>query len=406
MNTGKATLPDHDHVLDTTAQDAANLAMVVRIANLEARVTKLEAPVVVVPPPVVPPPVVTGTTVPATIDATGATGVSAALNAWIKSQPDGSTLIFPSGATYRLDGDAGINLTGRKRLTLVGTGCTLLARTTGVCNFSSSFFLQASEDIIVRGFAVDGGNAATGTLNAKAQVNEKLNAAVIRGDCKRVEFDHVRWDNTRGFGPLISSDGGTAWPEDISIHDCFIRGGEMGVGIVSGRRVKIERNTIADSLYIAIDLEPDSSQVGGGGFVDVLLSANTIDGYGWGQTLTSWFVAANPQDAVVGTAVMDGLTITGNTVVRGAVGPANGSATGLGGLGIRADKANVKRDLVISNNTTAVPDTRASTRATMNLAAVEDLTVTGNRQPAPSGAKLLTDTGTTGTRIVSGNVAT
>jgi hypothetical protein len=39
----------------------------------------------------------------------------------------------------------------------------------------------------------------------------------------------------------------------------------------------------------------------------------------------------------------------------------------------------------------------------MYLANVQNLTVTGNRQPIANGAALVRDTGTTGTRTVSGN---
>lgn len=386
---------------------APDTTLAARIDALAARVAALETPAppptpAPTPPPTPPPPA-GGTTVPSSIDATGATGVSAALNAWIAAQPDGSTLIFPSGATYKLDGDAGLNLTGRKGLTLEGTGCTLLLATTGASNFSSAFFLRDTTDCTIRGFTVDGLNTATGTVNAAAAVNEKINAAVIRAGCARVTFDSVSWDRLRGFGPLISADGGTTWPEDITLVGCRIRGGEMGVGIVAGRRILVSRCVIDDSVDTAIDLEPDASQSGGGGFADVTITDCDVTRYGWGQNLTSWFVAACPQDAVLATCTMDRLTIRGNRVHAGAAGPKNGSQTGLGGLGIRADKTNVKRDLVIDGNTTDWQDTRAATRATINLANVANLTVTGNRQPT-SGAVLLSDTGTTGTRTVSGNL--
>ncbi len=71
-------------------------------------------------------------TVPASIDATCGSNVSAALNSWIAGRPNGSTLVFPSGSCYQLGGDAGLNLKGRDGLTLVGTGWTLHLRTTGV----------------------------------------------------------------------------------------------------------------------------------------------------------------------------------------------------------------------------------------------------------------------------------
>ena len=61
------------------------------------------------PPTAAPPaPVGGANTVPATIDATCASSVSSALNAWIASRPDGSTLTFPSGSCYKLGGDEGI----------------------------------------------------------------------------------------------------------------------------------------------------------------------------------------------------------------------------------------------------------------------------------------------------------
>ena len=344
-------------------------------------------------------------TVPASIDGTCATNASPAINAWIAAQPNGSTLIFPAGSCYQLGGDAGLNLANRTGLTLVGTGSTLQLRTTGATNFSSAFFLQNSTHIVIRGFAVDGGNTFTGTTSAGSAVNEHMNAAVIRAGCSFVEFDHVSWDHLRGFGPLLSADGGTAWPSNISIHDSLIRGGEMGVGIVAARNVQIVRDTINDSVDTAIDLEPDSSQSAGGGFQNVLISDNDVTNYGWGQTLTSWFVAANPQDPVVGTAVMDGLTITGNRVHVGAATADNGNADGLGGLGIRADKSNPKTNFVITDNTTLDQDTRSG-EAVIALANVDNLTVTGNRQPIANGAALLRDSGTTGTRLVSGNDVT
>jgi len=359
---------------------------------------------VVVPPP--PPPPLPGIVVPSSIDATGQTGVSTALNAWIKAQANGSVLVFPPGSVYRLDGDAGLNVAGRNHLTLEGTGSRLINKTTGASGFSASFFLQQSEDLVIKGFAVDGGNTATGSTAAKAQVDESISAIAIRGDCKRIEVSNINWDNIRGFGPILGSDGGKTWPEDISIHDCIIRGGEMGVGIVAARRVKIERCQVNDSIDTAFDLEPDASQVGGGGFEDVLISDCDITNYGWGQSLTSWFVAACPQDAVLSKCVMNGLTVTKNRVHAGAAGPANGSQTGLGGLGVRADKTNAKHNFVITDNVTTHPDTRSMSRATMNFANVENLTVTGNKQPVTNGALLLSDTGTTGTRVVSGNTTT
>src|SRR5688572_567271 len=48
-----------------------------------------------------PPP--TGIAVPASIDATGTADASAPLNAWLSTIPDGSTVTFEVGGTYRMD---------------------------------------------------------------------------------------------------------------------------------------------------------------------------------------------------------------------------------------------------------------------------------------------------------------
>ena len=106
--------------------------------------------------------------------------------------------------------------------------------------------------------------------------------------------------------------------------------------------------------------------------------------------------------AVAG-AVMDNLTVTGNRVHVGAATADNGNSDGVGGLGIRSDKANIKRNFVFTNNWTIDDDTRSTTRFVLNLANVNNLTVTGNRQPITNGSGFLIDVNTTGTRVVSGN---
>jgi hypothetical protein len=172
------------------------------------------------------------------------------------------------------------------------------------------------------------------------------------------------------------------------------------VCIVAGRRVQIVHNVINDSMGTAIDLEPDQP---GQGFQNVLISGNDFTRYGWVGTLTTWWIAANPADAVVGSTVMDNLTITGNRVHQGPAQANNGNADGLGGLGIRADKANLKRNFVITNNWTVDNDIQSASRTVLNLDNVQNLTVTGNRQPIANGSGFVRDTGTTGSRVVSGN---
>ena len=371
---------------DLTSPDGGVWSLGVSNAGVLSAVVKVPAVIVPTPTPV-------GIVVPNTIPSDGNTGVSAALNAWIAAQPNGSTLVFEPGKVYQLNGDAGLNLKGRSGLTLHGVGATLLQRTTGASNFSSAFFLENSTNITVRGFSVDGGSTTTG--QSMPAVRETMNAIAIRAGCSGIDVDDVKWDNLLGFGPWISSAGGTVWPQDIRIRDCTIRGAEMGIAITAGRRVTIEDCTFRDTQYTVFDLEPDASNSNGGGFEDVVIRRNIVDAYGWHETNSNWFLATVPQDAVVTTCTMDRLTVEGNEVIRGAALPNNGNFDGLGGLGVRADKTNVKRGYIIRDNRTTHPDTRQNStpRAVMNLTAVDGLTISGNVQPITGNARLV-DAGT------------
>ena len=186
----------------------------------------------------------------------------------------------------------------------------------------------------------------------------------------------------------------------------------MGVAIVAGRRIQVVGNTINDSVYYAVDLEPDASQPGpngeaghGGGFVDVLISDNDVTRYGWGTDMTSWFVAVRPagrrrRHRRHGRP-HDHRQPRPRRARRGRHGRAT---TALGGLGIRADKANLKRNFSdhgqLDGRRRRPPGLAA---AVISLANVENLAVTGNRQPIANGAAFVRDAGTTGTRVVDAN---
>lgn len=319
---------------------------------------------------------------------------SQSLNLWLAGVPNGagpkqhSRIIFPP--TFTLSGGNGINLADKRNLTIDGTGCALLNRCTPNSLFSYSFYLLRCTNVTVRGFSVDGNNATTATPGVVAQ--EALSAAAIAAGCSFIEFSGVSWDRLYGFGPLICSNEGTVWPSDVWLHDCTIRGGEMGVGVTAGRRLLIERNTVKDSQYTAFDLEPDASQAQGGGFEDVLIQDNPVDTYGWHAASSNWLLATVPQPAVESICTMNRLIFRRQNVSRGPADPAkNGSYPGQGGLGIRANATNIKNDYVITDNQT----THASTlvagggRAVMKLDNIHGLTVTGNRQPLSTAAPLL-----------------
>ncbi len=100
---------------------------------------------------------------------------------------------------------------------------------------------------------------------------------------------------------------------------------------------------------------------------------------------------------------MDGLTDHRQPGPRRGRHADNGNGDGVGGLGIRGDKTNLKRNIMITDNWTVDDDTQAATRFVINLTNVQNLTVTGNRQPIANGAAFVRDSGTSGTRVVRNN---
>ena len=146
-------------------------------------------------------PVTTRTvSVPSSIDASGATDVSAALNAFIKSVPDGSTIVFKAGGTYRLS--QGLWLTNRHNLVFEGNGATLGAAGSGSTLVSTPFRIdQGNGSISIRGFTIVGNNPNTTTVYTPS--GEEQHGVGIWGSSD-IEVAHNTIGHTWGDGVYIS----------------------------------------------------------------------------------------------------------------------------------------------------------------------------------------------------------
>jgi hypothetical protein len=354
-------------------------------------------------------------TVPDGIAHDGTGDVRDALQAFIDGVADGPSptshnrIIFPTGYSYRLVGGAGPNapqaleIDQRANLTIDGTGCTLDLSDLGDNNYlwGDTFYIHRSNYISIRGFSVLHGNTGTGT--SSTQMNEHYGSIAAGDDCSYIEWDSLHFDDQLGFGPWgYCSPGGSHWPENIWLHDSFIRGAVMGIAVTAVRKFLIEDCEINDSSLIAIDLESDSAQLNGGGFEDVLVQDCTFDYYGWSTAQTNWWLATVPSNPL--TATYHRLTVRRNHVLHG-----NARSGSYGGLATRADATSYsgerpcvqKTDYVIDANWTEDTQTSGST---FNVEACAGLTITNNTQPISSGdlvwQSLCTDV------TISGNVTT
>jgi hypothetical protein len=321
--------------------------------------------------------------VPASIDRTGGSDVSGALQAFVNGQPNGTTIVFPAGATYRLTGILSVN--DKTGLTLVGDGVRLNVADTAIR-------LRDSANITIRGFTIVGQNAQAGTTAACCDSEGEHGIGIYSSDDTLIE--HV--DISRVYGDCVYGNASTVpggrWSDGITFRDstCTLTG-RHGVGVIRARDMLIERVRFDDIGFDVVDLEPGAADAGAIGFV---FRDNEVGFYGWTDSYNSFLLAAcGAAGAVIRDVTIDGNTIEGNTI--GWVGSSGAQRRALnvrvcGGDGPRSDFA-------VTNNTTDY----AVRGPAVNITETTGVTVTGNRQPLSTGA-LVNSSGSTSV-VVNGN---
>jgi hypothetical protein len=331
-----------------------------RIDALEARVAALEAPVV---PPLVRPfpvPVTTQTVaVPASIDATGATDVSAALNAWVAAQPNGSVLAFPAGATYLLS--TALVIDGRKHLVLQGNGATLRSAG-GWVEANSVVQAFGVSDIAIRDLTIAGATPTPGIFTPGKEGAHGIRM-VVGG---HVEIAGCTIRDTYGDG--MNTD---YWTDGVWAHDNLVAyTGRCGFAILSGRNILIERNTFDHNGGMVFDIEPYEAP-GGADTVTFRDNVSLYQGNSRDPFLPygpeDYFFAANGGGAGIRNVTFSGNRITG--VMKGIIAVTGGTP------------AWRFTNIVVNDNIATVP----TAGPVIRLAHIDGLTVTGNVQPLTSG---------------------
>jgi hypothetical protein len=328
---------------------------------IPAQVVALETPVV--PPPSIrpfPAPVTTRTvTVPDTIDATGTTEVSAALNTFIESVPDGSIISFPTGATYLLN--EGIQISKRHNLVFAGDGTTLRVSAAAAGNnalaspFAIGFLFPDHDwyggctDIVIHDFILVGNDATPGTFTEGWEYEANLQIF----DADRVEIYGITGSAAPGDFIHCEQVNG-AW-----IHDNHaISTGRNGISVISGSGILAEDCAFDASGFITFDVEPNGVNDASS---DVTFRNCTAGTYG------NYFSAVVPANTG---AIIDGVVFDGNTVTGGSLKTLVGNGT-----------TRIKH-ITFTNNKGG----RAAAGSVLQFSHVDSLTVTGNVQPLSSGA--------------------
>jgi Right handed beta helix region len=291
--------------------------------------------------------------VPASIDATGATDASAALTSFVATVPDGSTIVFPAGGVYLMG--QGLKLTSRHSLTFEGNGATLRSNGVSACARDCSLFYLwfGNWGITIRNFILVGNSPTPGIFNASWEHASAI-TVVGGGD---VEIADITVSAVGGDG-LTLSGVEPDWPDGVWFHDSHVvSSGRMGVAVVAGTNVTVERVTFDRSGYGIFDIEPNDTTQGASSvrFVD-----NAVGSWSHEQ---GFFFAAN---GAAGSVVRD-VTVSGNTVT---------------GSPLTSYVTVARRQRIsVTDNTSTIP----AAGPVLRFAHVDGLTVTGNLQPLASG---------------------
>jgi hypothetical protein len=292
--------------------------------------------------------VTSGIPVPASIDATGASDASAALNAFIGTVADGSTIVFKAGATYRLN--AAIKFSHRSNLTFAGNGATL--RGAGGTTESSSLFWignygGGNSGITIRDFTMVGNSTTPGVYQGG---KEGAHGILVDGgstiDVSRVTIRGV-WGDCFYVGGAASG---------VTFHDATCASnGRNGLTVTSGSNITVQRVAFDKAGYCTFDIEPNTSSEGAR---TIRLLDNTAGT--WSNSFLSAEGAAG--------SVVSGVTVSGNTVTGRSLLTAIGLAR--------------RQNIVFTNNRSSV----TAAGPVLRFAHVDGLTISGNVQPLSSGS--------------------
>jgi hypothetical protein len=246
-------------------------------------------------------------TVPAAIPADCTRDVTKALDDWMATVADGSTLRFGAGACYRVNGT--LDLLDRHDLTLDGKGAS----------FVSAVVPPASPKIVRQMWSVMGGSGITirdmtlrGTNpTADFDVDREWFPLIAIAGTQGVVVEAVQGSHSWGdfvsvspdVRPVRNSNGAHAvMPVNVTVRDSSASViGRHGISCNGCEHVRIDHNLFTDVAYQVVDLEVEASTWHAR---DVAVTNNTIAGH------VHLSVLAN---AGIGHDVTN-ITVSGNTM--------------------------------------------------------------------------------------------
>ncbi|MEO8692715.1 MAG: right-handed parallel beta-helix repeat-containing protein [Acidimicrobiales bacterium] len=196
---------------------------------------------------------------PTTIDATGSTDVTEKLQAFIDRTPDGSTISFPAGARYRVDGS--LLIEARKGLTFEGNGAEFFATTEGDRE-RRHWWIRNSDGITIRDVVIHGANPNAGMGDAAYRADREAQHGFDFAGTKNALLERVTVTDVYGDFVYIGL-AKAGWSKSVTVRDStFERNGRQGISITAGEDIRIEHNYISQVRRSTFDIEPNSPDWG------------------------------------------------------------------------------------------------------------------------------------------------
>lgn len=325
--------------------------------------------------------------VPAAIDPTGATDVTDALNAWIQSVPDSSTIAFRGNAIYRAEG--GIHFRNRKALNIEGRGARIRSlisgdsvtltyvapagslkryRVQGTADTTLIFHvdlvlqshwprnryhvnLEDCQGVTLTGLYVDGPNNLGGPDGEYRSTMEAQHAVNIQR-CKDIAIRSCRLEQIWGDAIYV---GGNSKRVDLVGNICQ-QTGRQGMAICWADTVNVIGNYIGKVRRSMIDLETSATTWD---INNITIRANTF-----GSGRLNWIAAGGKAGGYRNTIIENNIILEKSPNI--GWGPAD---------------TTFRRGPVVIRDNISIPSHGNSFQAAWRFSYTDDITITGNYIP-------------------------
>jgi hypothetical protein len=214
--------------------------------------------------------------VPSSIVSDCSRPVDGELNAWLRSVPDGSTILFGAGRCYGQDGT--LFVTDRSNLTIDGNGSTFKTLTVGTPG-RDSWRIEAGRNIILKNMIIRGANPAAGLTDTAYQGAYEWQHAFAFNGTQTGLLDNVQAYDMYGDFVEAQFDLRSYWLEafparNITVRNAhFERNGRQGFGLTWVEGFRLENSYVGEVNMAVIDLEPDDPKET---ITDIVITGNTF----------------------------------------------------------------------------------------------------------------------------------